>query len=192
MNIEDKIKKLRNDKKLTQKQLAIAAGISEISIRKYESGERFPKYETLGKIANALGVSINDLIYKSPEEHTEAIKKANESQNKNTAKISNPILQDALLYNFILSTLEAKNYNSKIDKIVKSLDLDTIEQLAIIVLENTKNYLRSTVNTNINELEESPRDLSFRKNILDSYIENYNDYIPIDIKAITLLESPEK
>ncbi|WP_061310534.1 helix-turn-helix domain-containing protein [Clostridium botulinum] len=130
--------------------------------------------------------------YKEAEEHKKEIRKANEHKNKNTAKISNLILEDALLYNFILSTLEAKNYDVKIDKIVKSLNLDNINQLAVIVLQNTKNYLRSTVNTNINELEESPKDLSFKKNALDSYIENYNDYISIDIKAMTLLESPEK
>ncbi|HCL4439605.1 hypothetical protein AL714_07775 [Clostridium botulinum] len=62
MNIGDKIKKLRNDKKLTQKQLATAAGISEISIRKYESGERFPKYETIQSIANALESSAEHLM----------------------------------------------------------------------------------------------------------------------------------
>ncbi|WP_034869437.1 helix-turn-helix domain-containing protein [Clostridium lundense] len=62
MNIGDKIKKLRNDKKLTQKQLAIAAGISEISIRKYENGERFPKYETIQSIADALETSAEHLM----------------------------------------------------------------------------------------------------------------------------------
>ncbi|WP_138207762.1 helix-turn-helix domain-containing protein [Haloimpatiens lingqiaonensis] len=61
MNIGDKIRNLRNDKNLTQKELATAAGISEISIRKYENGDRKPKFETLQKIAGALNVSIHQI-----------------------------------------------------------------------------------------------------------------------------------
>lgn len=62
MNIGDKIKKIRTDIKMTQKELATAADISEISIRKYESGERFPKYETIQNIADALGTSVSHLM----------------------------------------------------------------------------------------------------------------------------------
>lgn len=62
MNIGDKIKELRKEYRLTQKELASASGISEISIRKYESGERFPKYETIQSIANALGTSSSYLM----------------------------------------------------------------------------------------------------------------------------------
>lgn len=47
---------------MTQAELAQKAGISEISIRKYETGERKPKYETVLKIANALDVQTKDLF----------------------------------------------------------------------------------------------------------------------------------
>ncbi|WP_048592055.1 helix-turn-helix domain-containing protein [Clostridium massiliodielmoense] len=57
-----KIKKIRTTKNLTQNELSKLAGISEISIRKYENGERTPKYETILKIAKALDVTINDLM----------------------------------------------------------------------------------------------------------------------------------
>ncbi len=43
---------------MTQKELADKAGISEISIRKYEAGTRNPKSEQIIKIADALGLSI--------------------------------------------------------------------------------------------------------------------------------------
>lgn len=46
---------------LTQKQLADKANLAEITIRKYESGERYPKADQIKKIAAALGVSVKDL-----------------------------------------------------------------------------------------------------------------------------------
>lgn len=54
MTIGERIKHLRIEKKLSQKQLAILSGLSEISIRKYEADERRPKLETLRRIASAL------------------------------------------------------------------------------------------------------------------------------------------
>lgn len=57
MNTTSKaIKYWRTRRGLTQKELAEAAKVSEISIRKYESGERSPKIEAIKRIAEALGV----------------------------------------------------------------------------------------------------------------------------------------
>lgn len=51
-----KIKKLREKRQLTQKQLAELSGISESAMRSYELGDRKPKKEVLEHIAKALGV----------------------------------------------------------------------------------------------------------------------------------------
>lgn len=59
MNIGEKIKTFRLLHKLTQEQLAEMSGLSYISIRKYETGERNPKPDQLLKISDALGISIN-------------------------------------------------------------------------------------------------------------------------------------
>ena len=61
-----RIQAFRKEKGLSQAQLAEKAGISEISIRKYENGERNPKIETLGKIAMALNVPVSDLYDLGP------------------------------------------------------------------------------------------------------------------------------
>ncbi len=61
MNIGESIKYWRTRKELTQKQLAEAADISEISIRKYEAGERIPKITSQAKIAAALGIPVSQL-----------------------------------------------------------------------------------------------------------------------------------
>lgn len=62
MTIGKKIKELRKQKKLTQKRLSKLTGIAEITIRQYEADKYNPKMENLQKIANALSVSIVELI----------------------------------------------------------------------------------------------------------------------------------
>lgn len=61
MTVGEKIKQYRKLRKLTQKALAEKSGISEISIRKYEAGERIPKQDQLRKMAEALEIGENYL-----------------------------------------------------------------------------------------------------------------------------------
>ncbi len=58
----DKIKYLRKQKGYTQEKLAEKTGLSKMSIRRYETGERQPKVDQLFKIAHALEVPIIDLL----------------------------------------------------------------------------------------------------------------------------------
>lgn len=51
------IKKIRIDKGLTQKELAAKLGTTPQNLAQYENGKRNPKFETIKKIAYALGVS---------------------------------------------------------------------------------------------------------------------------------------
>ncbi|MCX4372387.1 MAG: helix-turn-helix transcriptional regulator [Dysosmobacter sp.] len=62
MNAGVLIKNARKAKDLTQKQLGELAGIAEPTIRRYELGKLNPKYETLQRIAAALGVPVDSLI----------------------------------------------------------------------------------------------------------------------------------
>ena len=56
-----KLKTLRLEKGLTQKQLGERSGIADPTIRKYESGKLNPKLETIQKLADALQVDFADL-----------------------------------------------------------------------------------------------------------------------------------
>lgn len=58
------IKKIRLQAGMSQEALALASGVSRISIIRYESGERFPDLETAARIAKALGCKLDDLIDK--------------------------------------------------------------------------------------------------------------------------------
>ena len=52
------LRKSRKEKKMTQMQLAEASGLSVMSIRRYESGERFPGLDELVKLGQTLGFVI--------------------------------------------------------------------------------------------------------------------------------------
>ncbi len=57
MTTGERIKRARKKLGMTQKKLALAAGLSEIAIRKYEADKRNPGREALKLLADKLGVS---------------------------------------------------------------------------------------------------------------------------------------
>ncbi len=62
MTLGEKIKHHRTMKGLTQKQLGEMTGIHEVSIRKYEANKIAAKREQLEKIADVLGVPLNEFL----------------------------------------------------------------------------------------------------------------------------------
>ena len=63
MTIGERIKKIRLEKGMTQKEVAEKCGLFDSTIRKYESGRQNPKIETGEKIASAVGVNPMLLVY---------------------------------------------------------------------------------------------------------------------------------
>lgn len=61
----ERLKALRNNKALTQDELAKAIKISKSSINMYERGEREPKFETLEVIADFFNVDMDYLLGRS-------------------------------------------------------------------------------------------------------------------------------
>lgn len=56
-----KISKLRKELRLSQEELATAAGLDRTYISGIERGFQNPSLRTIGRLAKALGVSISDL-----------------------------------------------------------------------------------------------------------------------------------
>ena len=56
------LKRIRNEKNITQVRLSIAAEVSQETISAYESGKAMPSVDTLIKIADFLDVSIDYLL----------------------------------------------------------------------------------------------------------------------------------
>ena len=58
----ERLKQLRVDKKLTHAQLANLMFVSQSTISRWESGDRTPDITILSRLAECLGVSLNDLL----------------------------------------------------------------------------------------------------------------------------------
>ena len=67
------IKHFRNQKKMTQEELAKAVGVATITIRQYESGAREPNTSMLEKIAKVLGVGEGPFSFYPAEQKDKAI-----------------------------------------------------------------------------------------------------------------------
>ncbi len=58
----ENLKRIREEKGLTQKELAKLSGVSERMIQRYENGFTNPRLEAGKRIAQALNVSVHDLM----------------------------------------------------------------------------------------------------------------------------------
>ena len=61
-NMGEKLKSLRIEKKLTQKQVADRIGLAISAVSSYESGTRYPSYDALVKLARIFHVSTDYLL----------------------------------------------------------------------------------------------------------------------------------
>lgn len=62
MNIGEKIKKVREGKGLSQKEVALTLAMNPSQYSKIESGKVDPQFSSIERIANALGVDIADIF----------------------------------------------------------------------------------------------------------------------------------
>ena len=60
--MENNLKKLRKSRGLTQIALMMQTGIEQALLSKYENGERIPPTETLVRLADFYGVSLDYLL----------------------------------------------------------------------------------------------------------------------------------
>ena len=62
MAVGEKIKLVRQQKKISQQKLGDMLGVSQAMIAQYENGKRNPKLETIRKIAGALEVPFDEIV----------------------------------------------------------------------------------------------------------------------------------
>lgn len=67
MSFSDRLATIRKKRKMTQQQMADAIGIHVSQIKRYESGDTQPSLEVLRKIALALNVSADLLLFDQQE-----------------------------------------------------------------------------------------------------------------------------
>lgn len=64
----EKLKELRKGKGISLKELGAVVGVAESTMSLYENGKRQPDYETLLKLAEYFGVTVDYLLRGSEEE----------------------------------------------------------------------------------------------------------------------------
>lgn len=62
MKYGDRLKKLRKEKKLSQQELADKLGINRSTYARYETSTTEPDYETLRKLADFFGVTVDYIL----------------------------------------------------------------------------------------------------------------------------------
>lgn len=62
MNFGDKLKSLRTAQKMTQQQLGERIGVAKSIVSYYESGDRYPSYDVLVRIAHVFHTTTDYLL----------------------------------------------------------------------------------------------------------------------------------
>lgn len=126
----DRLKQLRQEKKLTQSELADRLKIGRSALAMYELGKRVPKYKTIDTFADFFNVSADYLRGKTSSRHGEILsskqQKAWFNQIKETAKKEGHNIPDSIQTLPELSTFIEE---SKLEGIIKS-QRETINKLA--------------------------------------------------------------
>ncbi|MFD0964267.1 helix-turn-helix domain-containing protein [Pseudofulvibacter geojedonensis] len=67
IQLGERIKTLRLENKMTQMDIAVLVNIDPSAVRRYEKGRVEMGFTTLMKFAEALGVTVNELLYPKEE-----------------------------------------------------------------------------------------------------------------------------
>ena len=97
MNLSERIKDMRKEKGLTQKELAKKTGLSIASIQGYEQGKYKPKIEQLEKLSAALECSLYDLTQYTKTNYTLTDLKALKTAISKDSQSMQQLRSDALL-----------------------------------------------------------------------------------------------
>jgi transcriptional regulator with XRE-family HTH domain len=100
MSFPDRLATLRKEKRFTQQELADKSGVSVIQIRRYEGGSAQPTMELIKKLAVALSVSADFLIFdkdeRGPDDELklqfEAISQFSEEEKKTVREILDSLI----------------------------------------------------------------------------------------------------
>lgn len=91
MTFSERLKKIREQKGLTQEQLAQRSGISRRMIQKYESGVARPRFDASEKIASALEMPVSELLGESGTLVAQAAEKYGSRGAKQAEELMNEV-----------------------------------------------------------------------------------------------------
>ncbi|MDR1158860.1 MAG: helix-turn-helix domain-containing protein [Oscillospiraceae bacterium] len=63
----NRIKELRKERKMSQMSLSIAANVHQTAVSQWETGKTNPDLDTLKRLADLFGVSVDYILYRTDE-----------------------------------------------------------------------------------------------------------------------------
>jgi transcriptional regulator with XRE-family HTH domain len=153
-----RIKFFREQVGYTQQQLAEKAGISSKAVGRYEHGNRVPSVEIAQRIAEAMGISVNELLY------PEAIRET-------PGALRTVRIPDVLSIDIEELQAELDARSDKLNSIIKNFDkLNDAGQQAVIdyvdALTKMQKYKKD-------KNDKSKMIMKRKKGIIGSLIDNY-------------------
>lgn len=133
--VKDLIKFYRNEKKISQEELAEKLGVSRVTITRYENGTRVPSIDMLRKIAKALDVPPIRIFGQFKDEVIDNIfKKTGYDSEATMKKFNLKLISDYL----DLLDKEGQNTASQIVRLLSKLNSKGQEAAKNMVIMTTK------------------------------------------------------
>ena len=92
MKFNERLKALREERGLTQVQLSEKSGITARMIQNYERGSHRPRFECAGKLADALGVPVTELLGQSGMLVAEAAEKGGAKSAREMSRLVDEVV----------------------------------------------------------------------------------------------------
>ena len=96
MDIGNRIKRLRNARKMTQSEFAERLGVTKSAVSSYENGSRLPSYDVLIKISRIFNITIDSLLTDDRNGIYLSTEMLTEEQTNTLFQLVNVFLEDNL------------------------------------------------------------------------------------------------
>ena len=196
MELSKKIKKIRNDNKLTQEQFAEKMLVSRTAVSKWENGTCYPSIDSLKYMSKTFNISLDKLL-----SNEEILEIANNENKNNISKYNSLLfsLLDIIRIIFIFLPL----YSYKTKKFVYSVSLFNSNDLGqtlkiIFTLIFITYFIIGFIELNLNYKEKTPiiNKISLSLDIISIFILSFTKqpylialmFIIFTIKIIMLLK----
>lgn len=151
MKLNEKLRKLRNQKQLTQEALAEKLNVSRQAITKWEKGEGIPDIENITQISRFFGITIDELIKEEKEinlneQYRYTWKKSLKLTHSKRLELTIKNMEEIILTGSEGDSIEIEIYSNEVEKLEETIqikiddpkDLNNRYQLSIRNQENKK------------------------------------------------------
>jgi len=139
MEFKDRIKELRNERKLTQQQLADDLYVSRGTVSKWETGLRYPGVEDLVMLSEYFHVSIDNLL--SKEDYSNKIQKEPVASNRKSSVVQMMLLNWQFIFYLLRLILHLFIFPGTAGAVIISEEIITISITALFIVKCYKDEI---------------------------------------------------